>query len=289
MDIGLIGTGRMGRGIAQRLLDRGCALGVWNRTPGATAPLRERGAVVVSEPAELFGAGIVITMLADDSAIEAVWMRPGLLQRLPAATLHLNMASVSLHMGQRLSALHHDAGSPYVSAPVFGRPEAAASGELDIIAAGEASAVARCEALFGMLGRRWFNAGSEAHHANIIKIARNFLLGTIIESLGEAFALVRKSGVEAERFLDIITGTSMNAPAYRNYGRLMLEPPARPTFSLDLGLKDVELALAAGADTAVPLPLGTLLREQHLAAIAEGYGERDWAALGNYAAARAGL
>lgn len=289
MDIGVIGVGRMGRGIAQRLLERGCALGVWNRSPEAAAPLRERGAVIVSEPAELFGAGVVITMLADDAAVDAVWIRPGLLQRLPAASLHLNMASVSLHMGQRLAALHRDAGSAYVAAPVFGRPEAAATGELDIIAAGEASAVARCEALFGTLGRRWFNAGTEAHHANIIKIARNFLLGTIIESLGEAFALVRKSGVEAERFLDIITGTSMNAPAYRNYGRLMLEPPANPTFPLNLGLKDVELALAAGADTAVPLPLGTLLREQHLAAIAEGYGERDWAALGNYAAARAGL
>ena len=208
---------------------------------------------------------------------------------MPEAALHLNMASVSLHMGQQLAVMHRAAGSAYVSAPVFGRPEAAATGQLDIVAAGAAMAITRCEPLFAVLGRHWFNAGAEAQCANIVKIARNFLLGSIIESLGEAFALVQKSGVEPALFLDIITSTSMNAPAYKNYGRLMLEPPAQPTFSLKLGLKDVELALAAGSDTAVPLPLATLLREQHLAAIAHGYGDKDWAALGNYAAERAGL
>ena len=289
MNIGLIGLGQMGRGIAHRLLDRGHTLSVWNRTAAAAEPFRQRGAVIATEPVGLFDADVVITMLADDAAIEAVWIRSGLLQRMPAAALHLNMASVSLRMGQQLAELHRAAGSPYVSAPVFGRPEAAATGQLDIVAAGAAIAVTRCEPLFASLGRRCFNAGTEAHCANVVKIARNFLLGSIIESLGEAFALAQKSGVDPELFLDIITSTSMNAPAYKNYGRLILEPPVQPTFSLKLGLKDVELALAAGDDSGVPLPLATLLREQHLAAIAHGYGDRDWAALGNYVAARAGL
>ncbi len=289
MNIGLIGLGQMGRGIAHRLLDRGHTLSVWNRTAAAAEPFRQRGAVIAAEPGGLFDADVVITMLADDAAVEAVWITSGLLQRMPAAALHLNMASVSLHMGQKLAVLHRAAGSPYVSAPVFGRPEAATTGQLDIVAAGAATAITRCEPLFAALGRRWFNAGVEAHCANIVKIARNFLLGSIIESLGEAFALAKKSGVDPALFLDIITSTSMNAPAYKNYGRLMLEPPAQPTFSLKLGLKDVELALAAGDDSGVPLPLATLLREQHLAAIERGYGDQDWAALGNYAAERAGL
>lgn len=289
MNIGLIGLGQMGRGIAHRLLDRGYALSVWNRSGAATDSFRQRGAVVAATPDDLFDADVIITMLADDAGVSAVWITSGLLQRMPAKTLHLNMASVSLHMGRQLASMHAAAGSPYVSAPVFGRPESAASGQLDIIAAGAAPAIARCEPLFATLGRRWFNAGAEAHCANIIKIARNFLLGSIIESLGEAFALVQKSGVDPAQFLDIITSTSMNAPAYKNYGRMMLEKPAQPTFKLHLGLKDVELALAAGADTAVPLPLAALLREQHQAAIAQGYGEQDWAALGNYVAARAGL
>ena len=289
MNIGLIGLGRMGRGIAQRLLDRGYALSIWNRSGTAAEPFRLHGANVAATPDDLFSTDIIITMLADDDAVSAVWIESGLVQRMPATTLHLNMASVSLRMGKALAALHGAAGSRYVSAPVFGRPEAAAAGQLDIIAAGPAAALACCEPLFTVLGRRWFNAGDNAHCANIIKIARNFLLGSIIESLGEAFALVQKSGVDPAVFLDIITGTSMNAPAYRNYGRLMLEPPAQPTFKLNLGLKDVELALAAGAESAVPLPLATLLREQHRAAIAQGYGEQDWAALGNYVAACAGL
>ncbi len=289
MKIGLIGLGQMGRSMAHRLLDRGYDLSVWNRTGTAVEPFRQRDARIASHPEQLLDNDVVITMLADDAAVEAVWINTTLLQTMPASTLHLNMASVSLRMGQQLASLHRAAGSPYVSAPVFGRPEAAATGQLDIIAAGSASAIARCEPLFTALGRRWFNAGADPHCANIVKIARNFLLGAIIESLGEAFALVQKSGVDPAAFLDIITSTSMNAPAYKNYGRLMLEKPAQPTFTLNLGLKDVELALQAGGDTAVPLPLAALLREQHQEAIAHGYGERDWAALGNYVAERAGL
>ncbi len=282
MKIGLIGLGQMGRGMASRLIDSGHQLLVWNRTRAAADALAARGAVVAESPVEALACEVVITMLADDTSVEAVWITPCLTQRLAADTVHLNMASVSLRMGQRLERLHHQHGSPYVSAPVFGRPEFAARGELDIIAAGAPSAIARCEPLFQALGRRWFNVATEAAKANAVKIARNFLLATIIESLGEAFALVEKAGVERQVFYDIITGTSMNSPAHKNYGQLMLENPCNPTFPLKLGLKDVELALQTAADLAVPLPTAELLRDQHVLAIAHGYGECDWAALGTY-------
>jgi 3-hydroxyisobutyrate dehydrogenase-like beta-hydroxyacid dehydrogenase len=192
------------------------------------------------------------------------------------------MASVSLGMGRRLTVLHRDCGSAYVSAPVFGRPESAATGQMDIVAAGPPDSVARCVPLFEILGKQWFNAGTDAAHANIIKVARNFVLATIIESLGEAFALVQKAGVEPAAFLDIITATAMSAPAYKNYGRLMLNPPQAVTFPLRLGLKDVEIALQAASDSGVLLPSAALIREHHLAAIAAGYGDKDWAALGNF-------
>jgi 3-hydroxyisobutyrate dehydrogenase-like beta-hydroxyacid dehydrogenase len=198
------------------------------------------------------------------------------------------MASVSLAMANELVQRHADGGASYVSAPVFGRPEFAAQGRLDIVAAGPVEAIERCIPLFEVLGRRWFNIGTHPPHANIVKIARNFILATIIESLGEAFALVQKSGVAPADFLDIITSTAMNAPAYKNYGRLMLEKPTHPTFPLRLGLKDVELALAAAADTGVPMPSAALIREQHLAALAHGYGDKDWAELGNWIAEAAG-
>ena len=289
MKIGFIGLGQMGRGMAARLLDRGHELIVWNRTQAAAEAAQARGATIAGCPSDALDAEVVITMLADDAAVEAVWITSALIEKMPTAAVHLNMASVSLRMAQRLGALHRDRGAQFVSAPVFGRPQAAASGQLDIVAAGPRDAVGRCVPLFEALGERWFDLGTEAAHANIVKIARNFLLGAIIQSLGEAFALVQKSGVDAAQFLDIITSTSMSAPAYKNYGRLIIEKPSEATFTLKLGMKDVELALQAGSDIGVPLVMAALIREQHLAAIARGYGDKDWASLGNYIAERAGL
>jgi 3-hydroxyisobutyrate dehydrogenase-like beta-hydroxyacid dehydrogenase len=282
MNIGFIGLGQMGRGMASRLIDAGHQLTVWNRTQVTADAFAALGAVAAKSPADTVTGDVVITMLADDQAVEAVWINAGLLQRMAPTTVHLNMASVSLRMGRQLDELHRQQGSQYVSAPVFGRPEFAARGELDIIAAGAPAAIDHCEPLFKLLGRRWFHVADEAPKANAVKVARNFLLATIIESLGESLSLVERAGVDPQVFFDIITSTAMNAPAYKNYGRLMLENPANPTFNLKLGLKDVELAQQTAAELGVALPTGALLREQHVKAIAAGYGERDWAALGTY-------
>jgi 3-hydroxyisobutyrate dehydrogenase-like beta-hydroxyacid dehydrogenase len=282
MKIGFIGLGQMGSAMCARLLEQGHDLFVWNRTRAAAEALERKGALAPAEPAAVLAGDAVITMLADDAAVEAVWLVPDLLAKVSASAVHINMTSIGVHLARRLAALHVERGIPYVSAPVFGRPRSAASGELDIVAAGAPDAIARCIPLFEALGRAWFDLGPDPMHANVVKIARNFLLATIIESLGEAFALVRNSGVDPAQFLDVITSTSMNAPAYKNYGRLMLEPPSEVTFPLKLGLKDVELALQAATECAVPLPTAHLIRGQHVAAIECGYAEKDWAALGNY-------
>lgn len=282
MRVGFVGLGQMGRGMAARLIEKGHELVVWNRTQAAAEPLRQDGAKVAHDASETLEAEVVVTMLADDAAIEAVWLAQKLVEKIPRETIHLNMASVSLRMAERLTELHEIRGTAYVSAPVFGRPHAARAGELDIVAAGPHEVIARCVPIFEALGKQWFDVGPRAPHANIVKIARNYLLGAIIEGLGEAFALVGKSGVAPAQFLEIITSTSMNAPAYKNYGGLMVTPPQKPTFTLKLGMKDVELALQAGGDTGVPMPMAALIREQHIAAVARGYGDRDWAALGNY-------
>jgi 3-hydroxyisobutyrate dehydrogenase-like beta-hydroxyacid dehydrogenase len=289
MRVGFIGLGQMGRGMARRLLDSGHDLIAWNRSPGPCEALRERGATVATRIEQTLEAEVVVSMLADDAAVQAVWIEQGLVEHVPPSCLHLNMASIGLDLGRRLGEAHAARGCVYVAAPVFGRPEVASKGELDIVAAGSPDALELCLPLFEALGRRWFNVGAEPHQANIVKIARNFMLATIIESLGEAFALVEKNGVDPGAFLDIITATSMSAPAFRNYGRMMLERPAEPTFPLRLGLKDVELALAAGALSEVPLPSAALIREQHLGALAHGYGDKDWAELGNWIAQCAGI
>ena len=208
MKIGFIGLGQMGRGMVLRLIESGHQLVVWNRTRAAADACAAQGAVVARSPGATLDADVVISMLADDAAVAAVWIESGLMRALPATVVHLNMASVSLRMGQQLDRLHRRHGSQYVSAPVFGRPEFAARGELDIIAAGAPPAIARCEPLFKALGRRWFNVAAEAPKANAVKIARNFLLATIIESLGESFALVEKAGVDPQVF-------SISLPARR--------------------------------------------------------------------------
>jgi 3-hydroxyisobutyrate dehydrogenase-like beta-hydroxyacid dehydrogenase len=289
MKVGFIGLGQMGQAMAGRLIEAGHELIVYNRSPEAARALARKGAAVAGNAGGVLDTEVVITMLADDAAIEAVWIGGQLVQKRASSCIHLNMATVSLSMGRRLAQMHRDAGSQYVSAPVFGRPHAAAAGQLDIVAAGAGPALERCKPLFAVLGKQSFVVGAEPWLANAVKIARNFLLATVIESLGEAFALVRKSGVDPALFFNIITTTSFNAPVYKSYGQRMVEKDFEPTFALKLGLKDVVLALEAGAAMGVALPTADLMRERHLAAIAAGFGEKDWAALGEYIAQDAGL
>jgi 3-hydroxyisobutyrate dehydrogenase-like beta-hydroxyacid dehydrogenase len=290
MKIGFIGLGQMGAPMAARLLDAGHALVVFNRTRSATQALHDRGASVAAHPAETLEADIVITMLADDAAARAVWLETGIAERMPAGKVHLNMGTMSLALARDLVAAHGSGGSRYVAAPVFGRPAAAAQGQLDAIVAGPAEAVERCRPLLAAMAKQTFVVGEDPALANAVKIARNFLLATVIESLGEAFALARKAGVDEAQFLNILGSTSLAAPAYKSYGKMMVERAYEPAaFNMVLGLKDVELALATGHELGVPMPSAELIRAQISQAIADGRSQQDWAALAAHIAKKAGL
>jgi 3-hydroxyisobutyrate dehydrogenase-like beta-hydroxyacid dehydrogenase len=279
MNVGFIGLGQMGRPMVERLKGAGHSLKVYNRT--------RHGSQMVADPGEVLAADVVITMLADDAAVRSVWLDTGLAARLPKGAVHLNMATVSMGIARELAAVQKDA---YVSAPVFGRPPVAAQGQLDIIAAGPKAALQKCEPLFQVLGKQTFIVGEEPAKANAVKIARNFLLATVIESLGEAFALVRKCGVAPADFLNILGSTSLGSPAYKNYGKMIVDQAWTPAqFAMPLGVKDVELALATAREAGMDLPSGQLIRKHLLAAIAEGRAEQDWAALAGKLAADAGL
>jgi 3-hydroxyisobutyrate dehydrogenase-like beta-hydroxyacid dehydrogenase len=279
MNVGFVGLGQMGRPMVERLKGAGHALKVYNRTRSSPAVLERPEAVLDSE--------VVITMLADDAAVRAVWLDSGLAARLPKGSIHLNMATVSMGIARELTAIHKGA---YVAAPVFGRPPLAAQGQLDIIAAGPRAAVERCQPLFALLGKQTFVVGEEPAKANAVKIARNFLLATVIESLGEAFALVRKCGVEPQKFLEILGSTSLGSPAYKNYGKMIVEEAWQPAqFAMPLGVKDVELALATAREAGMRLPSAEMIRKHLLDAIAAGRAEQDWAALAGKLAADAGL
>jgi 3-hydroxyisobutyrate dehydrogenase-like beta-hydroxyacid dehydrogenase len=277
MNIGFLGLGQMGRPMAERLRGAGHRVLAWNRTRSSPG--------LVETPEAALDAEIVITMLADDAAVRAVWLDSGLAQRCRA--LHLNMATVSPSLSRELASIQN---ASYVAAPVFGRPPLAAQGQLDAIVAGPGEAVKRCEPVLKVLAKQVFVVGEEPAKANAVKIARNFLLATMIESLGEAFALVRKCGVDPRQFLEVIGSTSLGSPAYKNYGKLIVEQAWTPAqFAMPLGVKDVDLALATAQEAGVTLPTALLVKQHLLAAIAAGRGEQDWAALAGHLAERAGL
>ena len=279
MIVGFVGLGQMGRPMVERLRGAGHRVKAWNRTRIA--------AEVCDNPDELLDSEVIVTVLADDTAVRAVWLESGLARRLPPRAIHLNMSTVSMRIARELASIH---GECYVAAPVFGRPPLAAQGQLDIIAAGPQAALRKCDPLLRVLGKQVFFVGEDPAKANAVKIVRNFLLAAMIESLGEAFALARKCGVAPADFLNVIANTSLGSPAYRNYGKLIVDQAWTPAqFALPLGVKDVELALATAADAGMDLQLGHLVRNNLLAALAAGRAEQDWAALAGHIAAEAGL
>ena len=292
MNITLLGLGRMGDGIARTLLSRGQALTVWNRTPARALPLANEGARVTRTLVEaVTGADVVLSILADDAAVTSVVEGgSGLLASMARGAVHASLSTISVALAKKLAAAHASVGQGYVSAPVFGRPAAASSGQLLVVAAGHQDDVAKARPALEAVGRQVVVVGPAAEQANAVKLGGNFLIAAIIETLGEAFALVRRHGVEAARFLEIANGGVFKSPVYETYGTIIAERRfSPPGFALPLGLKDVRLVLAAADAAGVPMPLASLVHDHLLTALARGKGEQDWAALGELLAEDAGL
>lgn len=289
MEIGFLGLGAMGAAMAANVLKAGHQLRVWNRSAGPVETLMALGAQAAASPAGAFNADIVCSMLADDAAVRAVVLESGALQNARPGTVHVNFATISVALAGELAEAHRKAGVGYVAAPVFGRPNVAAAAALQIVAAGDAGAIDRVQPLLDRLGEKTWRVGTMPHHANIVKIAGNFMIAGAVEALGEASALVEAYDVAAPQFIDLMTATIFACPVYKNYGPQIrdrrYEPPG---FALKLGLKDVRLALQAGDSAAVPMPLASVARDNLLDAIAHGDGNRDWAAMAEVSRRRAG-
>lgn len=291
MNIGFIGLGNMGRGMAHNLLQAGHTVTVWNRTASRANDLQKLGAQVASSPADCARTGIVVTMVADDAALESVvFGENGILKSLPADGLHIGMSTISVALSTRLTSAHAAAKQSYVAAPVFGRPEAAVAKKLFIVAGGSDAEIARCQPIFDALGQHAYVAGKEPHSANTIKLLGNFLIATTIEGFGEAFALARKSGIAPEKFLEIFTGSVFTAPFQKNYGGIIAREAYEPAgFAAALGLKDVRLVLQAADAAGVPLPVASVVHDRFLSAIGHGHAEKDWSIIAKLAAEDAGL
>lgn len=291
MNIGFIGLGRMGAGMATKLLKAGHSVTVYNRTTAKTTALVREGAKAATTPADACRGEAVVTMLADDRAVEDIaFGETGLITNMPPGAIHLSSSTISVALSERLTKAHAGAGQRFVAAPVFGRPEAAAAGELFVVTGGERSAVEAITPIFDAIGQKTFVVSETPKAANLVKLSGNFLIATVIESLGEATALIRKGGVDVRQYIEVLTSSLFDAPVYKTYGGLIAGGKFEPAgFAAPLGQKDIRLTLAAAEDLAVPLPLANLLRDRFLALLARDGHELDWSAISTLAARDAGL
>jgi len=290
MKVGFIGLGHMGAGMAANLLKAGHDVTVYNRTRTKVEALVAQGAKAAASVSDACRGDAVITMLANDDAVESVVFSDGsIIGSLLAAAIHISSSTISVALSERLEAAHAKAGQRFVAAPVFGRPDVAAAGQLFVVAAGAPDAVIAAAPLSDAIGKRTFVVSETPKAANLVKLSGNFLLASVIESLGEAMALMGKAGIDRRQYLDILTSTLFDIPVYKTYGGLIADGQFEPAgFATPLGHKDIRLTLAAAEDLRVPLPLASLLHDRFLTLLAHGGDKLDWSAIGRLAAKDAG-
>lgn len=291
MKLGFLGLGRMGSGMARNLLRAGHDVAVYNRSRAKAEALATDGARIVDSPADASRhAEAVLTMLADDQAVEdLVFGENGIASALERGAIHISHSTISTAMGRRLTGEHSKRGQGYLSVPVFGRPEAAENKKLLVVAAGPSELIERCHPIFDAIGRQAFVVGSEPWQANAVKLCGNFMIASMIETFGEAYAVLRKAGTSPHTFLEIANAL-FASPVYSAYGRIIADENFEPAgFALKLGLKDVRLALATAEECAAPMPIASLIRDHLLSAMANGQAELDWSSVTQVAARNAGL
>jgi 3-hydroxyisobutyrate dehydrogenase-like beta-hydroxyacid dehydrogenase len=290
MKTGFIGLGRMGSAMATNLIKAGHDVTVFNRSPEKREPLVKLGAREAARISDACGGDAVITMLADDNAVSNIVLgKGGLVESLAKNTIHVSMSTISVSLSKELAHAHAAAGQRFVSAPVFGRPEAAAAAKLFIAAGGDPATIKACQPLFDAIGQKTTAISEQPQAANLVKLSGNFLIASAIEALGEAIALIGKAGIDRSAYVEFLTSTIFPVPAYQIYGKLIAAGKFEPAaFTAPLGYKDVRLAQAAADDLRVPMPLASLLHERFLRVLAHGGDNLDWAAIGGLASLDAG-
>jgi 3-hydroxyisobutyrate dehydrogenase-like beta-hydroxyacid dehydrogenase len=292
MKIGFLGLGQMGAGMAANLLRAGHEVVVWNRSPQKAQPLVADGAVLARTPRDAAaGRDIITTMLADDAALEQVLFgHDGVFEGLPRGALHISASTIAVATADRVADQHAARGLRFLSAPVFGRPEAAAAAKLFVVAAGAQSDYTAASALFPAISQKVFYIGEKPSTANLVKLCGNFTILAAIEAFAEAMTLAQKGGVPKKQFLEVMTGSLFDTPVYRNYGAALAEERFRPAgFAAPLGLKDMRLVGQSAEALRVPMPVLNVLRD-HLLQTIDAEGEDiDWSGIGYIIAKNGGL
>jgi len=289
MRIGFIGLGRMGHHVASNLLKAGHSVTVWNRSQEPVAALVAKGAGAARTPEDALKGDAVFSMLSNDAVMRDLGLAGPLLEKAAKGLIHVNMATISAAFAKELAAAHKKAGLAYISAPVFGRPEMAESAQLVLVAGGDAAALQTMQPVFDKIGARTV-ALDAPEKANLFKIAGNFMIASELESTGEAFALLRKGGVDPALFHDVLSGRLFTGAVFKNYGAMILNRAYEPAgFALSLGLKDVNLARAAAEGLGMTMPTAELLKQHYDEAVSWGWQDKDWAAIGEVPAKKAGV
>jgi 3-hydroxyisobutyrate dehydrogenase-like beta-hydroxyacid dehydrogenase len=270
--------------MARRLLDAGHPLTVWNRTPERAESLVAAGATLAATAAEAArDADVVLTMLFDDAAHEEVLFgseasgSAGVLSALKPGAVHIALSTISVALSERLAAEHASRGLEYVAAPVFGRPNIAAEGKLWIVAAGADSAIDQARPVLEPLSRGISVIGSKPAQAHAVKLAGNFLITMMIQSLSEAFVFSKANGIDPAMFIETVNSALFQSPFYAAYGKVMLNPPERPGATIGLGHKDLKLFLEAAETNKVWLTVADLMLDRFEEAVASGLANADWA------------
>ena len=289
MKIGFIGLGRMGHHVAANLLKAGHQVTVWNRSREPVAALVAKGATAAKSPEDALQGDAAFSMLSNDQVMRDVGLAGPLLEKAAKGLIHVNLATISVAFAKELAEAHKRVGLSYISAPVFGRPEMAEAAALVLVAGGDEAALETMQPAFDKIGARTVKL-EEAWQANLFKICGNFMIASELEAIGEAFALLRKGGVDPALFHDVMAGRLFTGAVFKAYGAMILNRQYEPAgFALPLGLKDVNLARSAGQGLGVEMPTAELLKAQYDQAIAWGWQDKDWAAIGEVSAKKAGV
>jgi len=289
MKIGFIGLGRMGHHVAANLMKAGHQVTVWNRSQGAVQALVEKGASAAKSPEDAMKGDAVFSMLSNDQAVREVGLAGPLLEKAAKGLIHVNLATISVEFAKELAEAHKKAGLAYISAPVFGRPEMAEAAALVLVAGGDAAALKTMQPVLDKIGARTVPL-DEPWQANLFKICGNFMIASEMEAIGEAFALLRKGGVDPALFHEVLAGRLFTGAVFKAYGAMILNRQYEPAgFALTLGLKDVNLARSAAQGLGVDMPTAELLKKHYDEAVTWGWQDKDWAAIGEVSAKKAGV
>ncbi len=277
MEIGIIGLGAMGRAMASNLARAGHRVKAWNRSGGSL-----ENVTMVASPVDAFQGDCVLTMLSDDDAIRATLVAPGVLTRAKPGLVHIVTSTISVAFARELLAAHEAAGIEYISAPVLGRPDVAAKGELNVLAGGPPGALDKVRPVLEVIGGRIWEMGAHAPTANAAKLACNMMISMAIEAMAEAVVLTEANGLERDRFFDLILNTLFGSRSYQVYSANIANEHYEPGFKATLGLKDLRLATQAAADTGRALPMLAAVHQRMTDTIEAGLGDRDWSAMAKF-------